>query len=204
MTKEEMREAAFATVAQFVPVPLKTIGWYEQAAQAGINKAGVVPFIGKERGKMQFFLMKPAESGSYNTPSKFQICKGTREVLQDGVWEDYQPKKGQDYLKENLEPMLVTALREGIEEIGLRMDNILKIYEWGRAEFRSEKTHQPKSLWLYLTEVRDKEAFDLPDTQHANTGERRWISLPRDKDLVREDHLKILMAVLEKYQGHQE
>lgn len=189
-----MRQQASAAVEELKVQPLRTAGWYDQNTQ-GVNKAGVVPFLRGSDGKWRFYVMKPADSEGYDTPSKFQICKGTREICIGGIWSDYYPKAGRQVKGAELEPLPVTALREGIEEIGLRPSNIAAFYEWGRAEFKSERAKLPKTLWLYLAEIRDDAAFDLPDAEHANTGARQWVRLPEDNELVRSDHLAILQEL---------
>lgn len=195
MNKSEMRRQAISATRVFTPIALSN-RILDLQIQKEINKAGIVPFVRCAMDEIQFYLMSPRASEKYSMPSKLQICKGTREykksIKSKTVWIDYGAKDIGGIAPENLEPLLVTALREGIEEVGLRTSNLSQIYEHGLVKFKSETTGEPKKLWLYLAEIKDKTAFDFPDKQHANTGDRRWVSLNADRELIREDYQEIL------------
>jgi 8-oxo-dGTP pyrophosphatase MutT (NUDIX family) len=203
MKKSEMRRQAVIASRVFMPRRLHDAA-PDLQTQNTVNKAGIVPFVRGSAGEIQFYLMSPRASEKYSTPSKLQICKGTREykkpVKSRALWVNYGIKDMGNVAPENLETLLVTALREGIEEVGLRISNISQIFEQGLVEFKSETSGEPKKLWLYLAEVQEKAAFDLPDEEHANTGERRWVSLSADRELIREDYQEILQGIVQKLQ----
>ncbi len=89
-------------------------------AGEGITKAGVVPFL---RDPYRYYLMKPVAKNPAPAAPKFQLCKGTRMMKVDGKWQDI--REGEEAGEK--ETLAATALREGIEELGLRLQNIKQL-----------------------------------------------------------------------------
>ena len=136
-------------------------------------RAALVPFRYR-MGRLQFFLMKPkAEKPDLDKP-EFQIGKGTREPDED---------------------ILVTGLREALEEVGLRPEGIHTIFEWGGEHFKSQSTGKGKELWLYFAEVSESTLFDRPSTTVAKTAGRKWVDADRLSSGVRDDHAALLIGV---------
>lgn len=152
------------------------------------------------RFKIYFYLMKPSPSGTHETDPQFQICKGTRAKRKNGDWVDYRPNVKEKVAPEDLEDFYINALREGIEEIGLRTANLNAVYEWGRTEFLSESRHTPITMWLYLANLKDPQDFGTPSEYDAKTGACAWLTLPEDAAKIRPDHLKILEKVTGYFQ----
>ena len=158
-------------------------------------KAGVVPFV-REDG-FEYMLMKPLTHDPLNPPA-FQICKGTRMYLHRGSgWRDM---KAGDEGAEGKETLPVTALREGIEELGLPLEMITKTFDVGPYKFTSERTGKNKYMWLYALEMGSKEHF-LPLSEIANTtADRAWLRFEQFDVVGREDHRCILQNIEEKLQ----
>lgn len=90
------------------------------------------------------------------------------------------------------EPLLETALREGAEEIGLRLTNINGIFALGMVEIKSAKTGDTKPMSLFAAQVISAEDFAEPHAERANTAARRWCTLDQFAELGREDHAAVL------------
>lgn len=159
-------------------------------APEGVTKAGVVPFL---RGAdYRYYLMKPIARHHDLGAPRFQLCKGTRMQQTPSGWQDM--RDGQDIIGP-MEPLAVTALRESIEELGMKLENIVRLHELGSYAFASAKTGKKKDMWLFAAEMASPEGF-LPDADVATTTEARgWMNLAEFKVAGREDHLYILQDI---------
>jgi hypothetical protein len=155
------------------------------------NKAGVIPFM---RGMpRRHYMMRPASKIAGLGDAPFQICKGTRmHFSKEHGWHDI--RKPADRLPK-VETLLQTALREGIEEMGLKLSNVIRIIELGGYGFASVTTGRSKSMWLYAAEIKDEKDF-LPANEIASTtAECRWFELSEFTAIGREDHRYILSDI---------
>lgn len=179
---------AIASFLQEKP-PVSLIGDPDGFSPDSYNKAGVVPFIRHEGGH-RFYVMKPHFTMPQLGAPPFQICKGTRMHYVIGAgWRDVKP----DTLMEPKHESLVqTALREGIEELGLKLSNVSSLYDLGPYEFSSATTGRPKRMWLFAAKVVDSNDM-LPDSSvEHSTSERQWLSAGEFLVVGRGDHSYIL------------
>ncbi len=162
------------------------------------DKAGMAPFMADKNGQLKFYVMKPLPMAKELEPPTFQICKGTRMVKytsKDGAagWRDINSRDWHNPgIVNHIETHIETAIREGIEEVGLKPSNVIKWYDAGLVFFRSVKTHKEKSMWLYAAQVKSATDFDAPHPQLAGTAECRWCTLEEFAKLGRPDHWEIL------------
>ena len=159
-------------------------------------KAGVVPYIRNGR-EFLYLLVKPRTRDTFNPPA-FQLCKGTRMYLHRGSgWRDMKPGDEETVGKETL---ITTALREGIEELGLKLEAITQLHDVGPYKFTSEKTGKNKYMWLFTAELTSMEAL-LPLAEiEQSTAERVWQSAAQFDIDGREDHRYILRDIDSKLQ----
>ncbi len=159
------------------------------------NKAGVVPFVRQEG--FSFFLMKPVSTSPDLGEPPFQICKGTRQYqLPDGSWQDIRDGAGQHAdIKETL---AATALREGIEELGLKLDNINQLLDMGAFNFSSATTGKTKYMWLFAAEVHAADNFLSDAETTPSTQERKWLNCADFQSIGRKDHVNILAEIERK------
>lgn len=208
---QEVREAIRQFLYTHPPQPLPPED--REAPEDRINKAALVPYMLQPSTDItplsfRFYVMRPEHRIVELGPPPLQICKGTRmkrkpaqqkiPLWKDVTWRDMSaPQK--DYVMESLAE---TALREGIEEIGLRLGNIRKFFDAGTAYFASAKTGLKKVMWLFAAEVEKDSEFDPPDTVHAKTAECRWCTLEEFSIEGREDHLRIMQTLSARLQHH--
>lgn len=157
-------------------------------------KAGVVPFM--RESPYRFYTMKPKSTISGLGEPPFQICKGTRmHLLPDVGWRDIKENKERAQQQETL---LQTALREGIEELGLKLDNIRQLFDVGGYGFSSATTGRNKEMWLFAAEMKSESDF-LPKAQIApSTAECKWLSTQEFGVVGRDDHRYILKDIAAK------
>ncbi len=163
------------------------------------TKAGVVPFVYQDNALL-FQVMKPVAKHASMAQPAFQICKGTR-MRHDSAkgWCDMKEHETALSAKESL---ITTALREGIEELGIKLDVIKQILDVGSHAFLSEKTLKPKHMWLYALEMFSTEDM-LPMADVAGTtSERAWLSLTQFDVVGRADHCAILHDIAAKLNQH--
>jgi hypothetical protein len=154
---------------------------------AHYTKAGLVPFI-TARDPL-FYVMKPLTKHPDLGAPPFQLCKGTRQYYHHGQWRDMRGGWEEDGQKEEL---IETALREGIEELGLVLGNIRQLIDMGAHAFTSASTGTKKHMWLFAVEVKSPDRF-LPDADVANTtSERKWIGAAEFSVVGRLDHRYVL------------
>lgn len=152
------------------------------------NKAGVVPHMQKEQG-LVYYVMKPSAKRPDLPPPQFQLCKGTRMAQgEDGKWRDI--KEGG--LIAHAEPLVQTALREGMEEVGLVLENIIALYDVGVHGFASATTGQKKEAWFFTAQMSNNADFTKPD---ASTEECAWMTLDEFAIAGRPDHHYILSQI---------
>ena len=162
-----------------------------------ITKCGVLPYRMID-GKAEYYLFKPAGDKPELGDPGFQIPKGTREIFNGDEWEDYKNKSQlASYGAENLETVKVTALREGIEEIGLPVEAIEKAGDWGVATFISASKGTEKAMWLYPLQMNAGTVFNEPDVTHANTVARQWLNINNREQAnqIRPDHLQVIREI---------
>jgi len=158
----------------------------------GITKAGVVPFI-RQDTQLSYYFMKPVARHAHLAAPKFQLCKGTRMVrLPDGSWQDMGSGMNGEDIKESLAE---TALREGIEELGLKLENIKRLFDAGPYGFSSAVTGKGKKMWLFAAEMASQ---DFSDDVAPTTAECTWLTLDEFAVAGREDHVAILRDIEEK------
>jgi 8-oxo-dGTP pyrophosphatase MutT (NUDIX family) len=200
LSPEEMRQQAEDTLRRITAQTLPPAVADHTKRAGDIRKAGLLPFYVREDASLLFYLYKPRpRKDSDLPPPKFQIPKGTREAVgDDGIWQDYHPGHKHHYT--TIEPLHITALREAIEEVGLRVKHLEQLYDAGIVNFTSETTGAPKSLWLFCGQLNSQHAFDTPHDERANTESCAWfdIATPADAEQIRPDHLKILLDIKER------
>ena len=162
---------------------------------ADINKAGIVPLY--ESNQTHMLLIKPWAKKKNLGPPPWQIIKGTRMIHRQGSWEDYG--KSDDVNDgEILEPLLCTALREGMEEAGLRLDNISAIGLLGEHRYASLSTGKEKVMHLYALLVHNKNDFDWPNKAHPVTEAMKWFNINKLPDNTREDAVAMVADLQDK------
>lgn len=105
------------------------------------KRAGVIPYMTFDDGNTRMLFMVPSDP-AYGG-DRFQIAKGK---IDDG---------------ENIKQ---AALREGKEELGLRLNNIES----------SQYIGIHLGMGIYVAKVKDSESFDRP---HFETGDTRWMTI---------------------------
>jgi len=122
-----------------------------------VYRAGVIPFFVHPNGKIEMNFMVPSDT-EYAGDSP-QFCKGKIE-------------KG-----ENEED---AAIREAIEELGLRESNVKWFSYLGMFLGRT---------YIYICEVKDQHAFD---EAHYETAETMWMTLEEFQESGRELHRPVI------------
>jgi hypothetical protein len=183
MTEHHARISAFLQEKSTRPLHASS------AAQERFNKAGVIPFMaGTPR---RYLVMKPVAKHAHLPPPAFQLCKGTRMERLGNTWLDIRdlPKGGEP------ETLAATALREGIEELGLSLPHIRALYDLGPYDFSSATSADKRSMWLFAAELPDESAL-LPERDMAETtAARAWMTLEAFGQKGRDDHRAILAAI---------
>ncbi len=165
------------------------------APRGMITKAALLPFRVAE-GAYEVCLMRPVGSKKELGDAKHEICKGTRMWrLPDGTWMDL---KSEPYPTEGTaEDLLMTALREGSEEMGLPFEAIEALYDAGVQDFTSASTGVGKQMQLYFVRM-TPEVRIVPDRAVVSgTEEVTWMGVEeagRDAR-VRVDHRGILQRI---------
>lgn len=199
MQKDEMRQAAEARLETLEMPLLRSDEHWPEPPYAQIFKCGVLPWRIKD-GRLEYYLFKPKAKMPEKGEPGYQIGKGTREIYNPETkeWEDYSsPNQLEAYGEAQLEPMEVTALREGIEELGLRPKEIESAGNWGQAAFSSATTGELRTMWLYPLKMCEGCEFDEPHEEHAATVDRQWLDIqnPREAAKIRSDHLQIIRQI---------
>src|SRR5688500_7801458 len=186
-----MTETIHALIHAFLQVQAATPLFSTERKQQDYQKSGIVPFI-REEDSFSFFVMKPTSSRPGLTPPKWQLCKGTRMYCSraSGKWKDLRIS---DKVEEvEAETLVMTALREGHEELGLLPEMVLKLFDVGPYLFYSAKTGQEKHMWMFAAEVEARDVFLPASHVAATTADRCWLTADEFKVVGRDDHLYIL------------
>lgn len=166
------------------------------------RKAGAIVFFEDEAGARHYAVMKPRASldkqGAPRTPPAFQIATGNRCGWQMGA--DGKPQlfeiKGQDIAADlALEPYCIAAIREAIEELGLKLENVMDIYDLGTCQYVSESTGKPMFICMIAIKIASKDLFAAPCSIHAKTEAVNWVTVldtSMDDAPVRRDHARLL------------
>lgn len=162
-----------------------------------LNKAGLLPFVraGVDRRNWRFLTMRPRGEHPELGPPPLQICKGTRMGKTGGKWRDL-PKSADVAHYSEIESLPCTALREGIEELGVILEAMHPLYDCGPATFTSAKSGDAKYMHLLLAEMQDEQALLPMEQVDATTSERRWVNLEEFSHAGRADHLAIVTRLL--------
>jgi 8-oxo-dGTP pyrophosphatase MutT (NUDIX family) len=163
------------------------------------TKAGVVPFV-KDKDGLRFYFMKPAGKIPELGESLFQLCKGTRmQWMKNSGWRDIKEFSTLTGVKETL---VETALREGVEELGLVLSNISALFDLGGFTFSSATTGKNKYMWLFAAEMKEDKNF-LPDASVAHsTGARKWLRTAEFEIEGRRDHRYIVSDIESRLLQH--
>lgn len=163
---------------------------YTPESLAIYNKAGIIPFI-VIGGERRYCVMKPISKQPELGDPEFQLCKGTRMFFAGGVWQDMKQPLEHD----EMESLEFTALREGVEELGLMIDNIKSLYDMGPFGFTSATTGKQKASWMFAAEIIDESTF-LPLAELVETtAERKLVTLAEFEEIGRPDHVFILQHI---------
>lgn len=193
MSGDEQR-SIIERVLSAAPVPVLAGSQTPPMSPETFTKAGILPFLASPATEnWRFLLMQPVAMHPERGPPRFQMAKGTRMQKQNGVWHDiYLAAK----VAGELEPLGATALREGIEELGLDITRIARLFDAGAVSFTSAKTRQQKWMWLFAAQMQGADCL-LPDAHVASTtGQRLWLDLPSVRRHARPDHVSIITAML--------
>lgn len=156
------------------------------------TKAGVLPFITEEKARL-YLLMRPLARKPEAGPPPFQIAKGSRLAYVGGRWEDSKNDNTILNHPEARENIHVTALREGVEELGLNLAKARRMYLGMEFPFTSASTGITKQVWVNAIEMEGRDCLLSMDL--ADTAEVRWMSLPEIEHSCRVDHAPIVKAI---------
>ena len=177
-------------------------------------RAGVIIYY-RDKDDLHFYLFLPKQKPEKLTPPDFQIAKGGRTViLKNG--EAFDVRTVEDLSKGTPLDPNIDALREALEEQGLRLANVAALYEIGLVEFVSQSNAAREPMWCCAAEILSKDAFDIPSD--PKTERCAWFSMKSLKNAlevdksaskvlvqqnsVRTDHIKILIDFAERLVRH--
>lgn len=165
--------------------------WADAICDEAVNKAGLIPYV-IEPQAILYLMHQPNASKPELGPPGWQICKGTRMRLEAGRWTDIRKPAGH---MESAESLQATALREAIEELGIKLENLLNLHDIGNRDYHSATRGNRKTMRLFLSQVQDKDNF-LPLSEIAtSTQDRRWMSAEEFRREGREDFIPIMNAM---------
>jgi 8-oxo-dGTP pyrophosphatase MutT (NUDIX family) len=134
------------------------------------DKAAIIPFI-KIDDKIHMLFMKPSDP-TYGGP-RFQMAKGN-------VDPGETPSQ--------------TALREGIEELGLRQSNIISMELLTTQQLTGlDDTY---IISVFAAEVKSMQGFLSP---HFETGETRWMTEAEFKSSGRASHIDFVDMLVNNF-----
>lgn len=134
-----------------------------------IYRSGIIPYYFDSMGQLFMLFMKPSDP-KFGGP-EFQISKGKQE--------------------EN-ETAFEAAIREGSEELGLKVSNIEQVYPVGTCLGRTE---------VFLARIKDSTEFSAP---HYETGETQWMTPEQFKLVGRDIHRPVVRIAVEILQANGE
>lgn len=137
-----------------------------QAPITNSAKAGIIPYF-VDNGVIRMMFMVPSDP-FYGGPDP-QIAKG-------GI--------------DNGETAATTAVREGEEELGLRVWNIVAFTQVSAPT--AIEPERDYTLEVFAAKVEDPAAFDLP---HYETGAVHWLTLDEFNAVGRPAHRKIVAKI---------
>ena len=194
LPERESFEQALETIPYASYTATNAVSKPEQA----INLAAILPVYQENSDDFPLvMLMRPKASKPDLPPPLFQVCKGTRMQRMDGAWQDITADKLPIPDDDYAEPLAMTALREGEEEIGLRASNIITMASVGIVPFISSSSGNCKYMALFVAAIKDPDAFDKPSETLAKTAETRWIAPHMKQALVKPDHADCIMPALQ-------
>jgi len=188
MSADEIRERIHRLL-NAAPVAVLP-GEAPSALHKSIVKAGILPFLpAPAMENWRFLLMQPVAGHSHLGPPKLQLAKGTRMQHTGGAWQDIRGRTSGE-----AEALSVTALREGIEELGLDISGITRLFDAGPVGFISANTGAEKRMWLFGAQMQSEDCLLPADYELARTTARRaWVSTPEFALQVRADHANIIL-----------
>lgn len=138
-------------------------------------RGGILPFRETKNGNVEFLLVRPHPlDGHPDGLPKFQLARGDRLK---------KPAEGDDLLEAPLE----TALRNGVEEAGLRIGSIQQLLDMGIYDtFGREGTYSP--VHMYAARVNDSIRLASPKRPF----DVKWLKLAGNEEHIRPNHLPIM------------
>lgn len=163
----------------------------EYADIPAIQKAGVVPFLA-EMPRRYCVMMPKASRPELGLPD-YQLCKGTR--MYKGAHGHWHDMRGSIPEGAEMEPLAVTALREGIEELGLELSAISRLLVLGEYHFTSATNRQDVAMWMLAAEMKNDTDFLPLEAIAKTTSAREWLTLAEFQKQGRPDHAHILQMI---------
>lgn len=157
--------------------------------KSGIVLAGVLPIYSDNTGNYTY-LTQPVARRPGLGPPLFQLGKGTQMGYAKGDWVDVAPGNLTTY--ERKEPLEITALREGEEELGLVLNNIAALFSAGCFPFISSSTGEEKWMAVFPLSLHDRGDFKQPDRRHGKSAKAAWLEVARDAARIKPDHLAVI------------
>ena len=161
-------------------------------------------------GELEYMMLLPRSSrdrAKDNQPPSFQLASGGKNAWNNN--EMFEIMRTDEIQADQLEHPHMCALREGMEELGLRLDNIASIKDMKTMQYISETSGKPMPIDVLAIEVKDKQAFDEPCKKHGKTEAVGWVKSEKIKEekpvlnclidlvqverTIRPDHQKIVL-----------
>lgn len=174
--------------------------WLEVENPLLVNKAGIVPIYIDADKNISCMLMKPKPKHADLPPPGWQITKGTRMKLMGKQWVDL-PANLDDSGAARVESMATVALRETMEEIGLRLNNIRHMLDIGIHSFSSAKSGEPRQKALYACIVDDQFDFAPLEDCDPKTAAREWFNIDYLPEDIRADNASLIGHVVAEIRG---
>jgi 8-oxo-dGTP pyrophosphatase MutT (NUDIX family) len=115
------------------------------------RKSGVIPFYKDDAGVIRMLFMVPSDP--YYGGPRLQIAKG-------GIDEGETAKE--------------SAVREGIEELGLRLNNVLAVERGTPVVGLKRADGEHYTMEVFVALIHNPDAFDQP---HYETGRTEWLTI---------------------------
>lgn len=163
---------------------------------ASVRHGGVMP-VWRDAEGVKVWLARPRPEKPHLPPPLFQLGKGTRMMLDAGRLRDCE-YADLPLNEAQAEPLPVTALREGQEELGLVLDNIKTLYHAGLHSFTSASQGTPKFMALLVAVMKKSEGFERPDPVRSKTEACAWLNPWTESAVIRSDHLSIIQRLLKE------
>lgn len=158
-----------------------------------LNQAGMLPFF-RQGAELRLALILPRAKYPDRPPPQYQLVKGTRQGWKNGAFHDLTTDELPPSPNQPAEPLLVTALREAEEEIGLDRGKIIKIYDLGVAQSIKTRTGKMERVRLYACELKDSSALAAIAEDHPTTCAFKFFPCHALAGEIREDHLPIVQS----------